>query len=305
MSLLKEIQDAAVDSKTDILTVLRKCRVLASRLSNDELKSWVQKELDGYKSDDSLPDYRVMKCQSQGHFIGHFGAELKNAPISSINIPEDYRDALTTAEFKQSISALVDLTKLESICGEWPAEAYQLFGNRFYKDMVLVYAHKVIPRNFVISIIETVRNRVLNFALEIEAANPQAGETTPGSKPLSEKIVSQIFNTNIVGNVGNLATGGSHFAQTATVQIAAGDAKALRESLKSIGVSDPEADELELAIKSDPPLKAKTGFGNKVAQWIGKMVGKSAQGLLKVSTEVAAETLSKTIKSYCGLPPSE
>ncbi|MEO6787813.1 MAG: hypothetical protein ABI318_16935, partial [Chthoniobacteraceae bacterium] len=160
-------------------------------------------------------------------------------------------------------------------------------------------------RASVIAIIETVRNRVLNFALEIEAANPNAGEAAPGSKPLPEKIVTQIFNTNITGNVGNVATGSSHFQQAATVQITAGDTKALRESLKSLGVSDAEADELEAAIESDPPLKKRKGFGRKVGEWIGKMVSKSAQGLLKVSTEVAAETLSRTIKSYCGFPPSE
>jgi hypothetical protein len=70
MSLLKEIQDAAVDSETDIVQVLRKCRVLASRLSHDQLKDWVQKELDGYDVADRLPEYRVKHCQSKGILLG-------------------------------------------------------------------------------------------------------------------------------------------------------------------------------------------------------------------------------------------
>jgi AbiTii len=49
MTLLREIQAAATDSKTDIATVLRKAKILAARLQNLEFRSWVDQELNGYE----------------------------------------------------------------------------------------------------------------------------------------------------------------------------------------------------------------------------------------------------------------
>jgi hypothetical protein len=55
MSLLREIQSAAVGGTSDLETLLRKCRVLGTRLQHEEFKSWIQWELDGYPVGISLP----------------------------------------------------------------------------------------------------------------------------------------------------------------------------------------------------------------------------------------------------------
>ena len=49
MSLLREIQEAAIDGSIDLPTLLRKCKVLAARLGNDDFTDWVDAELNGYK----------------------------------------------------------------------------------------------------------------------------------------------------------------------------------------------------------------------------------------------------------------
>ena len=48
MSLLREIQDSAVDAREPIGALLRKCKILAVRLGSSEFKSWVENELNGY-----------------------------------------------------------------------------------------------------------------------------------------------------------------------------------------------------------------------------------------------------------------
>jgi hypothetical protein len=88
MSLLREIQDAAIDNTTNLETLLRKCRVLAARLKNDQFKNWVQFELDGYPSREEVPDYRKFHCQCYGHFSGPFGSGLRHAPISCFNLQQ-------------------------------------------------------------------------------------------------------------------------------------------------------------------------------------------------------------------------
>ena len=72
MTLLRDIQDAAINSEIDISTVLWQCKVLAVRLGNENFKNWVDQELNGYKIIDNLPDYRILSVDSKGDFSGDY-----------------------------------------------------------------------------------------------------------------------------------------------------------------------------------------------------------------------------------------
>jgi hypothetical protein len=45
-------------SSADVLAVLRKCKTLATCLGSPEFAKWVDCEINGYLSDEELPDYR-------------------------------------------------------------------------------------------------------------------------------------------------------------------------------------------------------------------------------------------------------
>lgn len=60
MSLLRDIQDAAIDEQSQVATLLRKCKVLATRLGSQEFSRWIDNELNGYANLDELPAYRVL-----------------------------------------------------------------------------------------------------------------------------------------------------------------------------------------------------------------------------------------------------
>jgi hypothetical protein len=81
MSLLRDIQDAAVDPSTDVATLLRKCKILAVRLGSEEFKQWVDYELNGYDKVEDLPEYRILHTESFGTFAGPFGTSMNNALI--------------------------------------------------------------------------------------------------------------------------------------------------------------------------------------------------------------------------------
>lgn len=79
MSLLRDIQNSAIDPEVDVSTLLRKCKVLSVRLANQEFSNWVDQELSGYKDVSLLPDYRIRNVESKGHFSGPFGSGLRDA----------------------------------------------------------------------------------------------------------------------------------------------------------------------------------------------------------------------------------
>jgi hypothetical protein len=299
MNLLREIQNAAIDGSSDLETLLRKCRVLAARLQNEEFKVWVQSELDGYRNGAEVPDYRHFHCEAYGHFSGGFGRQLRNAQIPESCIPKDFREQLTNVDMREGVSALVDSVsgcETGTLQMNWPAEAYRLFGDKIYQDMNLMQAWIAIPKSAVVGILSTVRNRILNFALEIEATNPDAGEATPDERPIPEERVSQIFNNYIYGSVGSVSSG-HRITQTTQQNINSGDFDSLASFLRNVGFNDSDIAELKDAVDAEEAPE-KDGFGPKVADWIGKAVGKVAQGGMKISTSVASSVLSEALKNY-------
>lgn len=99
MSLLREIQNDAVNSSVNVSDLLRKCKILAYRLGNEDFKSWVDSELNGYDSEDLLPDYRILYVGSKGYFVGSFGKSLSNADIPTHGLPDWLQEICTKANF--------------------------------------------------------------------------------------------------------------------------------------------------------------------------------------------------------------
>ena len=303
MSLLKDIQSAAIDANADIIVLLRKCKVLAARLGNSDFKSWVEYELNGYPSKDDLPQYRILKVQSRGNFSGPFGSGYKNVLIPPRCLPKEWRDLVTRAYLTESISAYNALLQNKpdedkKLMSHWPADL--LPEVEVFEDTVCYAAWREIPPNSIVSFIDTVKNKILDFVLKIEEIDPKAGDGLPDSKILSEEDVKQVFNISIMGNVGNLATGSSNFSQDQHIEVLKGDMDSLKKYLSSKGVTNADISSLEKALKADPPQKSPDTLGVKTATWIGTMVAKAATGAWEVGVGIATDLLNKAILAYYG-----
>src|SRR4051812_4548435 len=58
LSLLEEIEQAALDDSADITGALRKCVALGGQSGSETLRAWATRELKGYSGSDELPEYR-------------------------------------------------------------------------------------------------------------------------------------------------------------------------------------------------------------------------------------------------------
>ncbi len=149
-------------------------------------------------------------------------------------------------------------------------------------------------------ILDTIRNKVLNFVLELESRNPEAGEPVNDKNQVPKEQVQQVFNTVIKGDVTNMAQGGSGFTQQAMMQVRKGDLDALIRAISEFGIGADEMHELRNAV-SDEPTAIEGNFGKKVTFWIGKIVSKAAQGAYTVSTSVAGNVITEALKKYYGI----
>ena len=190
MSLLREIQDAAIDSNVDLSVLLRKCKVLAARLGNPEFKQWVENELSGYKAVYSLPDYRIRKVNSKGHFSGPLQSGMRYADIPLSCIDKRFHKVLSHSYMTQPVAAMESLVRdasKGSLQEPWNPDLVAYVSHDIYEGMNCMQAWKVIPVSSVVAALDAVRNRILSFVLEIEAESPDAGEAPVNSNPVPQR----------------------------------------------------------------------------------------------------------------------
>lgn len=309
MSLLRDIQNSAIDSKNDISTLLRQCKVLAARLSSNELGEWADQELNGYKDVKNLPNYRIINTELKGNFSGAFGRALNNAPIPLSCFDKKFRDDLSKAYGTQPISsyeALIKSSKGDNFIEQIPADLVAYYSQKIYQGMVCLSAWKEIPYGSIVSLVDVVRNKILDFALKIETEIPEAKEIENISKNSVSSIkekVSQAFHTTIYGNVGNIADGNTNVSQSATINVKNGDLESLKKYLLEYGIEATEIEGLEKAIKSDNKkdvIKTKK-LGGGVAGWIGSLVSRSVNVAMPMAQAVSADLITKAIFMYYGI----
>ena len=181
----------------------------------------------------------------------------------------------------------------------WPADFTLLIADKIYEDMVCMQAWKTISIEAIEGVLDTVRNRLLSFILELEELDPDAGEGVGSAAQLSPQEVSQVFNNYILGSYNVVASGAS-VIQSVGRHAASGDFHSLERVLSGWGVDDADIRALAKAIESDGDVARRDGFGPKVREWIGRMIERILEGAWKIGLETAPLLLSKAISSYYG-----
>lgn len=298
-TLLQQIEEEAVDSKSDVAALLRKCQVLATRLHNDSLKDWIWHELNGYPHPTDIPEYRIVPCQSVGTFYG-LGKTLKNAPIPPMCVPEEARDVLFTLHFTQGAGTLQALLADTdgTVIASWPSDLVALLSQKVYHDMGMINAHMECSSSAIVKILETIRNRILDFVLALEEDCPSAGEPI-GSTKLDEKKIDQMVTNNIFKGVGNLALQCGTVSQTNTVNVEKGNWALLENFLREIKIEKERIDELKDILQQEPP-KSKEQFGTRLSQWIGSICAKAASGMYSIPFAMISGVLTTAICKYFG-----
>lgn len=279
------------------------CKLLAARISHQEFADWVDHELNGYPTVNDLPDYRIVRVDSYGSFIGSIArADRLQIPISVL--PKKIQEPFQHAHMGASISAYTSLlagNKLGSVQEAWPVGLAVHHASKLTPHMQCVSAWKEIPIGAIVRLMDSVKTRVLGFAIDLEREAPDAGEMPIGSQPpLSREKMTQIFNTNIAGNVGNVANASSSFNQSAVIA-EAGNWSTLQAALSKFGLSTGDMEGLEADLLRAVATGSELEKTKTASTWVGRLAGKAAAGAAGVGLEVAASGVAKAIATYLGL----
>jgi len=130
--------------------------------------------------------------------------------------------------------------------------------------------------------------------------DPIAGEEGSGdaNSPLKPSRITQIFKTAVYGGSATLV--GSASNSSLAFNVVTNDLASLENTLRQHGLPQEDIEELQRALAADGKPPAKDKFGPKVAAWMGKMIGKAADGSWQIGIAVAGELLFQAIAKYYG-----
>jgi hypothetical protein len=298
MKLLDEIIDGAVSDTQPIGTVLRKCLVLERQVKNEKFRIWLNNELDGYDNIDELPEYRSINSISRGIFIGYAGSQINDQPLALHVMEERHQKLVNKVRLAQpaaSYEGRPDKSADGSLA--WPPSLTTKYQTKFIKDFVLNRAWQEVPGSCMVGLVETLRNRVLRFALDIK---DQLGKDQESVAQLPAETIERSVINNIFGGNVFIAAHAETISQVAHTNIVAGDVSGLFKALSNLGVTEEGLKALQNDIEADKQ-GGKPTVGQKTMGWltdIGRYLG--AEGV-NVGVDVAKRAATKWIMQRYGL----
>ena len=205
-------------------------------------------------------------------------------------VPEEFQDNLFTTEIRQGVAEIEGL--LASGESEfqipWPMSVVTALQDRFMENMNLMGARQVLPATALQGTLSGIRDRIVEFALEIEKLNPDAGEAEQGEEPIEQARVVQIFNQTFHGDNTAVAAG-QEVTQTQVVGV---QVEVVMETAEAFGVSPEDRVALQAAIEEDGGVA-----GERTRRWLERL----HSGAIAVGTNVTAQTAAAALMGVLGL----
>jgi len=296
VTLLQDIQDAAAGD-VPIEVLLRKMLLLANRLGNDDVARWARAELAGYFNveDAEVPQYRRRAVAIVG--VVSNGYAEREMPLPPDMFHERVREMLSMYRFNQGVSELERMAAAEGDYTRvlWPRQLVDFFQEQVSDGWQFTQITYLIQHATITQVLAAIRTRALEFAMQIEHEDPNAGDDRPASDAVPQEQVSHVFNTTIYGGTNNIAMAGHDATATSSLPTAA-QFNAAAAELKALGVAEGDIEELRGAVMADAaeaqgssePMK----FGPRVRGWLGRLALSSAEaGATDLTTGAAAVVL--------------
>ncbi|WP_073019200.1 AbiTii domain-containing protein [Flavobacterium micromati] len=306
MELVSQIINDLIDEEKSLNSALLKTKVLASRIQNEVLLNWVNNELSGYLNTNKIPNYRrEINNELKGTFINGT-MKYTNTQVPTIGLDKSFEKKLRTTDFIESISMLEKLiisNKSSTLNGAIRAELSSIIEENWinmgnpYLQLISVY--KSMPKSSVVEIIINVRNKLLDFMLELDGKYGNLTEIK--DLTMKKEEISSIVNNTIITGDGNILNTGKKSTIKNTPNINKANKDDLITHLKNIGLTEDDTTEIAEIVDLEAPDFQNEKFGVKVNTWIAKMIGKTVDGSWNVGIGVAGTLLAEAIKKYYGM----
>jgi hypothetical protein len=291
--IVLQLQALAIEGTTGVPELLRRAMLISTKLDLREFNAWVRHELHGYGgSEEALPDYRnlvgVIKALNPYH--GHVPVQFQDTQLE---------------EMLREVPVSSSIDHIEALLGGDGQLVYPLHPRQQAAVRPLLPTPmeitRFVDRSQLLNVISTVRNMVLQWSLDLEAAGVLGeGLTFTEAEKRKASMASSINIQNFQGVLGDVSESTVH--QHLSMSFAPKDMDGLLAHLSANGVAAKDLTGLRSALSEDAPTPTAGKFGEHVSAWIAGMMGKAAAGTWSVGLAAAGNLLSGAISRYYGLP---
>lgn len=164
-SLVLELQHNAADGSKPLPDVLRKARMVASKLSLEEINIWIGHELHGYTDGAQVPSYRVLHGDVRAH-------NPYNGVLMPVRVGDPAtQESLSVVHIRQSAGSLYDLVTAQSdhLQVQFSHQQLAVLQKWFGKDEASwMIPFRRLAKSQISEILDAVRSRLLDWTLELE-----------------------------------------------------------------------------------------------------------------------------------------
>ncbi len=193
-SLVQELEQDAYNSSASLSNMLRKAKAVAVKLQLQQPMEWVEAELNGYTSAE-VPNYWVIagRAKSRNPFHGWqplmFGSAYIERMVCEFPIRNSVKEIEHLMESEGEPSIALSGKQVETLC--------EMAGTPTLLPISVFF-----PRGRFISILDAVRNKVLDWSLQLQVTGIK-GEGM-SFLPEEKAKVSGKGDTYHIGSIGNL-----------------------------------------------------------------------------------------------------
>ena len=288
-SIVLELQNEIVSSNCDVVNVLRRAHLIASKLRLTDFDKWIQYELNGYPDSESCPEYRKVRgiLKAFNPYRGWIPTLIQDNKVEKM---------ICERKLVNSISEIISLCESSKnvLTLEFSGEQLALLDKMFDSPLPMRYALHV-TTTAVKDIEEKVKNTILEWTLKLEAEEI-VGENMTFSKKEKDRAINipQTVN-NYYGNTSVINSPSDN------VQIVSGSENTvsfsyskvkdiITEVEKSISGSDLSKDDMETAVELLDDIKSKIVEEKKPHILKSTLVGLK-DFLINAGANVAAELI--------------
>lgn len=309
MSLIGQIINELADPSIGLSGPLLKTQVFASRVGNAALKEWTSNELTGYQHCEDVPLYRRYQSHlTMNYQMNPFAQVQIEKPVAINHLSLESAKKLVVAEFTESVVALerirdknldrVNFAVSAAQQGNYQNSLRKL--NEANREIVILDIYKELSGTLPAQILDSVRQKLLEFMLAIEA---EYGEKTDivQLQQYSQNITT-IMNTTINNSGHNAAiNAGAGATVTTSSVVNIGSRDELANRLREQAVSELDIEELMTVVDQESPDLSSDRFSQPVNTWISKMLNKALDGTWSIGVGTAAGVITELIKAYYGM----
>ena len=263
----------------DLPDALRQLYVVGRRMRADDLTAWLRAELNGYPDDRPTPAYRTADgLPIELHFDGPMRSS-DSMRVTGADLPHDVGSALRSRSMREPAAELAALAAGQGDPGsDLPPAWIHLYreciktGNiPHFPMMVLNRARLLMPRTYLLGILDRAKSTALDLALDLEQVAADAGDAggpTIADDPALAQVVTQHMTTLFAPSATIVLGGNAAISSGAggvVVQTVGPDLDGL---LKAVGelLGHQGRDDLKLALENDggEPAEKTRDFLDKV-----------------------------------------